>query len=58
MECPDCKADMDEEAGYSEDEDNIYASYSCPECPTVFDGWLVRDNETTQEKMDAAEENL
>jgi len=45
MICPDCKTEMEEEAGYDEGEDNIYASYSCPKCPTVFCGELERDSQ-------------
>jgi uncharacterized protein with PIN domain len=45
MLCPDCKSEMEEEAGYSEEEDEIYASFSCTKCTTVFDGWLFRDDQ-------------
>ena len=40
---------MDEEAGYNEDEDEIYASFSCTKCTTVFDGWLFRDDQDQKE---------
>ena len=52
MLCPDCKTEMEEEAGYDEEKENIYASYSCLKCPTVFSGYLWRDVEATQSRKE------
>ena len=49
MLCPDCKSEMEEEAGYSEEEDEVYVSFSCTKCTTVFDGWLFRDDQDQKE---------
>ena len=45
MLCPDCKSEMEEEAGYNEDDDGVYVSFSCTKCTTVFDGYLCRDDQ-------------
>ena len=48
MNCPYCKdIEMEEDAGYSKDENCIYASYNCERCKTEFFGVLfpqINDN--------------
>jgi len=54
MNCPYCKdSELEEDSGYSETENCIFATYNCPYCKTEFSGVIFPQiKETTPEGME------